>query len=177
MNCDIVLRDETCAFAVTPAKLGLPYNVSGIQHFVNRLPLNIVKEMFFSADPITAVRVEQVGIVNRLVAAKKLEQATRALAATIASRSPHANAAFREQVRLLCDTGALSPPTYEYIQSLRHAVYCGTDYHEGIRAFLEAEAAVLVCEVHRTGAPVAAVLYNDRTFKVCQFNNFIRISR
>src|SRR5919107_6230465 len=94
MNCDIVLRDETCAFAVTPAKLGLPYNVSGIQHFVNGLPLNIVKEMFFSADPITAVRVEQVGIVNRLVAAKKLEQATRALGANIASRSPHANAAF-----------------------------------------------------------------------------------
>lgn len=137
MNCDIVIGDETCAFAITPAKLGLPYNVSGIHHFMSRLPLNVVKEMFFSAELIDAERALQVGIVNRVVAAADLETTTRALAATIAIRSPAANAAFKTQVRILSDAAALSPSTFEYIQSLRRAVYSGADYHEGIRAFLE----------------------------------------
>jgi methylmalonyl-CoA decarboxylase len=137
VNCDIVLGDETCTFAITPAKLGLPYNASGIQHFMSRLPLNIVKEMFFSAEPIDARRAELVGIVNHIVPAAELEATTRALAAKIASRSPEANAAFKTQVRLLSDAAALSPTTFEFIQSLRRQVYSGADYHEGITAFLE----------------------------------------
>jgi methylmalonyl-CoA decarboxylase len=140
VNCDIVLGDETCAFAITPAKLGLPYNASGIQHFMTRLPLHIVKEMFFTAEPIDAQRAELVGIVNHVVPAAELEAKTRALAATIASRSPESNAAFKAQVRILSDAAALSPTTFEYIQSLRREVYSGADYHEGIRAFLEKRA-------------------------------------
>jgi methylmalonyl-CoA decarboxylase len=45
MTCDMVFGDETCAFAITPAKIGLPYNAVGVLHFLNRLPLNIVTEM------------------------------------------------------------------------------------------------------------------------------------
>ena len=56
MSCDIVLGDETCAFAITPAKLGLPYNALGVLHFLNRLPLNIVTEMFCTAEPVGAER-------------------------------------------------------------------------------------------------------------------------
>ena len=112
MSCDVVIGDESCSFAITPAKLGLPYNVSGIQHFMSRLPLNVVKEMFFSAEPIGAARAEQVGIVNQIVR-RRSQAATRALAKTIASRSPHANAAFKAQVRILSDAGALSPSTFE----------------------------------------------------------------
>src|SRR5271165_3172500 len=48
MSCDLVFGDETCAFAITPAKLGLPYNVEGLLNFLNRVPLTIVKEMFFT---------------------------------------------------------------------------------------------------------------------------------
>jgi methylmalonyl-CoA decarboxylase len=136
MNSDIVIGDESCAFAITPATLGLPYTASGNQHFMSRLPLNVVKEMFFSAEPIDAQRAERVGIVNQIVPAAELEATTRSLAATIATRSPEANAAFKAQVRILSDAAALSPTTFEYIQGLRRAVYSGADYHEGIQAFL-----------------------------------------
>jgi methylmalonyl-CoA decarboxylase len=46
MACDIVLSDETGAFAITSAKLGLPYNVNGVLNFMSRAPLGIVKEIF-----------------------------------------------------------------------------------------------------------------------------------
>ena len=52
LNCDLVVGDETAAFAVTPARLGLPYSASGIQYFLARLPLNVVNELIMTADLI-----------------------------------------------------------------------------------------------------------------------------
>lgn len=140
MACDIVIADDTAAFAITPAKLGLPYNMAGILNFMSRLPLSIVKEMFFTAEPIAAQRAECVGIVNMVVAARELEERTTAMAKTIASRSPAAIAAFKETMRVLSESVAVSPSTYEYIQGLRRNVYFGPDYHEGVSAFLEKRA-------------------------------------
>lgn len=69
MACDLVYGDDTATFAITPAKLGLPYTAGGIQNFMARIPLAVVKEMFFSADPITAERALRYGILNELVPA------------------------------------------------------------------------------------------------------------
>jgi len=137
MACDIVLADESCAFAITPAKLGLPYNAAGFLNFISRLPLTIVKEMFFTAEPISAARAEQVGIVNMIVPAAELETRTYAMAKTISQRSGAAIAAYKEAIRVLSEAIAINPDTYEYLHGLRREVYFGEDYREGIQAFLE----------------------------------------
>ena len=140
MACDIVMGDETCAFAITPAKLGLPYNVAGILNFMSRLPLTEAKEMNFSANLIPADRAERVGIVNRVVPAAELEAETYAMAKTIASRSSRAIAASKEAMRVLSESVPINPATYEYLHGLRRDVYFGPDYHEGTAAFLEKRA-------------------------------------
>jgi methylmalonyl-CoA decarboxylase len=141
LACDLVVADETASFAITPAKIGVPYNIVGILNFMNRLPLAVVKEMFFTADPIDAERAERVGIVNRLVPAAELEAETLALATTIATRSPAAIGAFKEAMRELSGAVPINPDTYEYLQGLRRKVYFGPDYREGIAAFLEKRPA------------------------------------
>ncbi|HYX62061.1 MAG TPA: enoyl-CoA hydratase-related protein, partial [Streptosporangiaceae bacterium] len=45
LSCDLVIADETASFAITPANLGLPYNITGLLHFLGRLPVNLIKEM------------------------------------------------------------------------------------------------------------------------------------
>jgi methylmalonyl-CoA decarboxylase len=137
MNCDLVFGDETCAFAITPAKIGLPYNVSGLLTFMARVPLAITKEMFFTAEPISAERAERAGIVNLIVPAAELESRVYEAARTIATRSPASIRASKEAMRVLSDAVAINPTTYEYLQSLRRGVYFGPDYREGIQAFLE----------------------------------------
>lgn len=137
MSCDLVYGDETCAFAITPAKLGLPYNANGFLNFMNRLPLTVVKEMFFTADLIPAERAERIGIVNAILPANDLEARTYAVAKTIAARSPAAIAAFKEAFRVLSEAVAINPLTYEYLQGLRRNVYFGSEYREGIEAFLQ----------------------------------------
>jgi len=137
MACDIVIADETCTFAITPAKFGVPYNAAGFLNFIARLPLTVVKEMFFTAEPIGAARAERVGIVNLIVPEAELEARTTAMARTIATRSPSAIAAYKEAIRVLSDAVAINPDTYEFLHGLRRDVYFGEDYREGIAAFLE----------------------------------------
>jgi methylmalonyl-CoA decarboxylase len=141
MACDLVFADETASFAITPAKIGLPYNSVGILNFMSRLPLSVVKEMFFTAEPIGAARAERVGIVNRLAPPAELETEVMKMAKTIAARSPAAIAAFKEATRALSGAVAINPDTHEYLQGLRRDVYFGADYREGIAAFMEKRPA------------------------------------
>jgi methylmalonyl-CoA decarboxylase len=137
MNCDIVMGDENSSFAITPCNLGLPYNTTGLLHFMRRLPLNFVKEMFFTAAPMSAVFAAQWGILNHFLPAGELRTATYELAQTIATKAPLAVSAAKEQLRALAEAGPITPEVFERIQHLRRQVYSSTDYLEGIRAFYE----------------------------------------
>lgn len=142
MTCDIVVGDETSSFAITPAKLALPYNATGILHFLNRLGLNIAKEMFFSADPIMAERAERVGILNHLVPSDKLLEFTTDLAKRMAARSALAISVIKEQFNLLAGAHPMVPDVFERIQGLRRRVYDSHDYEEGVQSFLDKRAPV-----------------------------------
>ena len=137
MTCDMAFGDETAAFAITPAKLGLPYNAVGVLHFLNRLPLNLVMEMFCTAEPIPAERAVRIGILNTLFPAVELEDQVYGLASVIAIRSSQAIASFKATARALADATPITPRTFEHIQGLRRRVYMGAEYSEGVRAFIE----------------------------------------
>jgi methylmalonyl-CoA decarboxylase len=135
--CDIAVGCPTAAFAITPAKIGVPYNSTGILHFINVVGPRMTREMFFTARPIAADRAMQLGILNHLVPTDELEVFTYAMAAQIAENSPLAIAVIKEQLRLLGNSHPLSPETFERIQGLRRKAYDSADYLEGKQAFLE----------------------------------------
>src|SRR6516225_9681449 len=66
--CDFIVATETATFAVTPAKLGVPYNVGGMLTLLNATGLRMAKEMTFTGRPIDAVRAEHHGMINYVVA-------------------------------------------------------------------------------------------------------------
>ena len=84
MACDIVVAAEGASFAITPAKLGVPYDIVGMLTFMQNAGLGILKEMLFTAQPISAQRALQVGLVNQVVPGDRLEEATMTLGAQIA---------------------------------------------------------------------------------------------
>jgi len=137
LNCDLVVGDETAAFAVTPARLGLPYSASGIQYFLARLPLNVVNELFMTADLVPAERAYAVGIMNRLVGRDELHDTAYGLARKVRSRSGDAVRAYKLQATTFVRAVALSAQDSQWINQLRHDVYSGDDYTEGIAAFRE----------------------------------------
>lgn len=135
--CDLIIAGPDASFAVTPAKIGVPYNVSGMVTFINASSLRIAKEMAFTAQPIGAARAERLGIVNHVVATEDLDAFTRQIAATISTNSPLSISVMKEQLRILAGARPMSPQGFERVQGLRRAVYDSEDYREGIRAFKE----------------------------------------
>ncbi len=123
LDCDIVLGDPDASFAFVPAKIGLPYNLSGVQRFVARLPPNVAMEMAATADPVDAERALRVNLLNHLVPAPDLEARTYAMAKTIAGRHRESIAAFKAQARQLLSAPAISPERAEYLEAVRWAVY------------------------------------------------------
>ncbi len=135
--CDLVIAAPSATFAVTPAKLGVPYNVTGMLTFLNACSLRIVKEMTFTAKPISAERAEKLGIINHMVPQEQLETFTYELARDIAENAPLSVAVMKEQLRMLAGAHPMSPRRFERVQGLRRIVYDSEDYAEGVRAFKE----------------------------------------
>ncbi len=135
--CDLLIGTEKTTFAITPARLGVPYNPTGILHVISRAGLALAREMFITAQPVSAARALQAGLLNHLVAVAELEDFTYEMARLIAQNSPISISVMKEQLRLLANALPLSPETFERIQALRRMVYDSQDYLEGQRAFLE----------------------------------------
>ena len=138
LTCDLVVAVNSATFAITPARLGVPYNPAGVAHFLAALPLNVAREMFFTADPISAQAMAEYGVVGRLCEDSDAltEQAT-ALARRIATRAPLAISAIKGEITTLTDARSLTSDDFERLTSLRRAAWRSEDYQEGIRAFTE----------------------------------------
>ena len=143
LSCDIIIGDETSAFAITPANLGLAYNTVGLLQCLRRLPLNLVKEMFFTAAPLKADDAAKWGICNHLAPVGQLEEFTYSLARRITEKAPLAVSAIKTQLRVLVDATPVTPEVFEQIEQLRHDVYRSADYAEGIAAFHESASLCL----------------------------------
>ena len=135
--CDLVVAAQNATFAITPAKLGVPYNLTGLLTFMSAVSLHIVKELAFTAQPIAAERAEKLGIINHVVAREDLERFTYDLARQIILNSPLSISVMKEEFNILANAHDLSPLMFERIQGLRRSVYNSDDYQEGIQAFLE----------------------------------------
>ncbi len=137
VTCDMAIGTPNSTFAITPAKLGVPYTTTGLMRFVGAMGIHIAKEMFFSAQPITSERAFEVGILNHIVAPEALEAFTFAFAEKITQNSPLAIRVMKEQLRILGNSYPMSPETHERIQGLRRMVYDSHDYKEGRKSFVE----------------------------------------
>jgi methylmalonyl-CoA decarboxylase len=142
MTCDLVVATRSSTFAITPVRLGVPYNTAGVNHFLAALPLNIAKEMFFTGDPITAEAAASYGVVNRLVDdSDGLAEAATELGRRIAMRAPLAVRAIKGELTALTDARSLTSDDFERLTELRRAAWTSEDYQEGVRAFREKRPA------------------------------------
>ena len=137
LACDLIVATPEAVFAVTPARLGVPYNVSGMLTFLNACSLRIVKEMAFTAKPISAERAVNLGIINHMASVEEIDSFTYNLAREISDNAPLSIAVMKEQLRMLAGAHPMSPRRFERVQGLRRVVYDSDDYAEGIRAFRE----------------------------------------
>ncbi|MGE5192832.1 MAG: methylmalonyl-CoA decarboxylase, partial [Deltaproteobacteria bacterium] len=112
LTCDLLVATPEVTFAITPAKLGVPYNTSGILNLMKNMSLPVLKEMLFTANTISAERALHAGMVNHILPPEKIEEFTFDLAARIGEMSPLCVTLFKEELRILSESRPLSPEAF-----------------------------------------------------------------
>ena len=137
MSTDIVISSDKSTFAFTPVNLGVPYNIVGIHNILRDAGVHNIKEIIFTAKPITAECAYKMGLVNHVRNDDELETFTMDLARLIATKAPLAIEVIKEEIRVLSEANTINPDEYERLQGMRRKVYDSDDYQEGLAAFYD----------------------------------------
>lgn len=139
LSCDMIVSSKNATFAITPAKIGIPYNASGLLHFINQLGMNKAREMFFLGMPIEAEDALNVGLINRVTEKDELDEVLEEqFLKPLRRNSVLSISAIKRQFRILSRASTvISAESFERINAYRHKVYGGEDYKEGINSFFE----------------------------------------
>ncbi|MFM2437879.1 MAG: methylmalonyl-CoA decarboxylase, biotin-independent [Actinomycetota bacterium] len=138
--CDVIVAVRSASFAITPAKLGVPYFPAGVEIFARSLPLHVVKAMFFTAEPISAERAHGFGMVHSLAEdAVDLEQKVERLTGRIAGLAP---LTIRSVKAELAAVGREIADERAALDQLRRAAWQSEDVQEGVLAFRQRRAPV-----------------------------------
>lgn len=133
--CDIAIAAEGARVGDQHASFGLIPGGGGTQRLPRQIPLKKAKELLLTGDWITAKEAEALGLVNKVVPADKLEEATMEMAEKLAQRSPMASKAIKLLVNRGMQVDLYTGLMLEKGASAAHA--SSEDIREGFKAFLE----------------------------------------
>lgn len=132
LHCDLRVAAADARFAMPVARIGLtaPYPLT--LKLVESIGAAATKELLFTGDVISADRALSLGMVNRVVPPASLEEATGALAATIAANAPLAVQAMKQYARRA--SRALSAIPHDDLAPMEDRVRRSSDVREGLLA-------------------------------------------
>jgi len=138
-SCDLAYAATSARFATPGINLGLFCSTPGVA-LARSVGRKAALEMLLSGEPVDAAAAEARGLINRAVAPERLDAEVAAMAALIASKSPHVlalgKAAFHRQVDMGLDDA------YACAGEAMVANMLAADAAEGFDAFLTKRAPV-----------------------------------
>lgn len=133
--CDLIVATRNATFAITPAKLGVPYFRGGLAIFARSLPLHVVKAMFFTAETITADQAHGYGLVHQVAEdGGDLDARVSRLATRIAALAPLTIRSVKAELDAL---DGLTDVDDAGLAALREQAWLSADVKEGVAAFRE----------------------------------------
>ncbi|MFT5532372.1 MAG: enoyl-CoA hydratase/carnithine racemase [Burkholderiaceae bacterium] len=135
LACDLIVAGISATFLMAYVNVGLTPDGGGSWFLHQALPRQLATEILMDGKPISAERLFQLGLVNRVVADGSALDAALEWAEQLASRSPNAIARIKELVREAPTHGLakhFESEKHNFVESLHHR-----DAQEGISAFLE----------------------------------------
>ncbi|MFB3163271.1 enoyl-CoA hydratase-related protein [Neobacillus sp. 179-J 1A1 HS] len=135
LACDIIIAAEDSKFALSFSKVGLVSDGGGSYFLPKLIGPHLAKQFFFSAEPIPAKRLCQLGVINSLFSLERLQDETTKLALSLA-QGP--GKAFGKQKKLIDHSFDKSLEEILEEERLTQVLMVQTEDHkEGVAAFKE----------------------------------------
>ena len=135
LACDLIVAAQSSKFVMAYVKVGLTPDGGASWFLSQALPRQLATEILLEGQPVSAARLHETGLVNRVVADGSALESALAWSDQIAALSPHATANIKSLLRDAPSHSLSSQFEAEkqsFVDSLHHR-----DGLEGITAFLE----------------------------------------
>lgn len=135
LACDMIVAGQSAKFVMAYVRVGLTPDGGGSWLLTRALPRQLAFEVLVEGKPVSAPRLHDLGLVNRLVADGTALDAALTWADELAELSPNAV----ERIKSLTHEAQVSTLSQHFDTEKRHFVESlhHRDAHEGITAFLD----------------------------------------
>lgn len=133
--CDLRLAADKAKFGLPEINLGIIPGGGGTQRLTRLVGMGRAKELFYLGEMIDAARAEQIGLVNRVVAAADLLPEAVRLAKKLAEKAPLALGMLKDAVQTGYNLDL--PAALDLEMKNFMLAFASEDRREGISAFLE----------------------------------------
>lgn len=135
MMCDMIYAADTAKFGQPEIKLGLIPGMGGSQRLTRLIGKAKAMDMILTGRMMDAEEAERVGLVARVIPAKRLMDETLAAAQTIANYSKMTAMVAREAVDQALEVSLRDGIRFE--RRTYYALWATEDANEGMQAFIE----------------------------------------
>jgi enoyl-CoA hydratase len=140
LSCDLIVASETAKFGLPEVSRGLVAGAGGLLRLPRRIPYHLAMEIALTGDHFTAERMQQAGLVNRVVGAGEALAGARELAARLVRNAPLALVATKRVIVESADWDA--GEAFARQGELIFPVFGSADAMEGAAAFAEKRSPV-----------------------------------
>jgi enoyl-CoA hydratase/carnithine racemase len=135
MVCDLAIASEDAKLSDQHANRGLVPAGGASQRLPRLIGVRKAKELLYTGDRISPAEAERLGLINKVVPADKLEEATNELAGKLLAKSPMALKAVKKLVNRGMESSLDSGLEMEMLAMTAHG--STEDFEEGLKSFLE----------------------------------------
>jgi enoyl-CoA hydratase len=132
--CDFRFSDTTGKYGITPAKLGLIYNLPGTKNLVDLVGPAKAKDILFSGRILDSEEADRIGLIDRLYSPDEVVEKTYEYAELL---TRNAQMSIRGAKRVIHDVCSGVTEEHDEIAQLVLSSFESEDYKEGVQAFLE----------------------------------------
>lgn len=134
LACDFRFAARNSIFGITPAKLGIAYNLPGTKNLVDLVGPSHAKDILYSGRLLDAAESHRIGLINQVYANEELEEKTIAYADLLSANAPNSICGAKRIIRAILDG---ETATTEEADNIVEEAFTSDHFREGIQAFME----------------------------------------
>ena len=140
MVCDLAIASEEAKLSDQHANRGLIPGGGASQRLPRLIGIRKAKELLYTGDRISPAEAERLGLINKVVPADKLEEATNEMVTKLLAKSPMALKAVKKLVNRGMESSLDAGLEMEMLAMTGHGTT--EDFEEGVKSFLEGRPPV-----------------------------------